>query len=71
MSIDIVNAFEGKDCWWVLLQYLEHNESPEVSELLKLLCCLGGLDVSVRMILHANAPRIVWGSNGEKEGQFE
>lgn len=70
MSIHIVNAFEGKDCWWVL-QYLEDNEPPEVSELLTLLCCLGGLDVPVRMLSRANAPRIVWGSDGEKEGQFE
>jgi hypothetical protein len=70
MSVTIQNAFDGKDCEWVL-QYLEDCEPPEVSDLLKLLCCLGGIDVSVRMLLRANAPRIVWGSDGEKEGRFE
>jgi len=50
MSVKIQNEFEGKDCEWVL-QYLEECEPPEVSDLLKLLCCLGGVDISVRMLL--------------------
>jgi hypothetical protein len=70
MSVIIQNAFDGKDCEWIL-QYLKDCEPPEVSDLLTLLCCLGGVDVSVRMLLRANAPRIVWGSDGEMEGRFE
>ena len=70
MSVIIRNAFEGKGCEWVL-QYLEEYEPPEVSDLLTLLCCLGGVNIPVRMLLRANGPRIVWGSDGEKEGRFE
>lgn len=70
MDVNFHNVFDGKDCEWVL-QYLEECEPPEVSDLLTLLCCLGGVDIPVRMLLRANAPRIVWGSDGEKEGRFE
>lgn len=54
-----------------MFQYLEEREPPEVADLLTLLCCLGGVGISIRMLLRANAPRMVWGSDGEKEGRFE
>jgi hypothetical protein len=70
MSVHFVNTFDGRDCDWVL-QYLEERELSEVADLLTLLCCLGGVDISVRMLLRANAPRIVWGSDGEEVALFE
>ncbi len=65
-----MNGFEGKD-YDLVFQYLEEHEPQEVADLLTLLCCLGGVDIPVRMLLRADDPRMVWGTDGEKEELFE
>jgi hypothetical protein len=70
MSFNPENSFEGKDCECVL-QFLEDCVSPMVSDLLKLLCCLGGIDIPVNMLLRGNSPRRIWGSDGEIEERNE
>jgi hypothetical protein len=70
MSFNPENSFEGTDCECVL-QFLEDYVSPDVSDLLRLLCCLGEIDIPVSMLLRGALPRKVWGNDGEVEERIE
>jgi hypothetical protein len=53
------------------LDSLTKLENEESLNLLKLLCCLGGIDIPVHMLHRAMCPRIVWNIDGEIDHREE